>query len=62
MVYHSEYHILLWFTMVNITIYYGSLWWISQFTMHGSDFKYIYIYKNGSRAHEVHYCDFLWII
>ena len=23
MVYYSEYHILLWFTMVNITIYYG---------------------------------------
>jgi len=43
MVYYSEYHCLLWFAIVDITIYYGRLQWthiysgllwrISQFTV-----------------------------
>ena len=32
MVYYSEYHILVWFTMVNITIYYSKYYILLWFT------------------------------
>ena len=33
MVYYNKYYVLLWFTTVNTTYYYGLLWFIAQFTM-----------------------------
>ena len=48
MVYYSKYYVLLWFTTVNTTFYYGLPWWISQFTMvYYSKFTMVYYSKHS---------------